>query len=194
MQQIAAIQLISIGDVAELVYRRVLTKKMVYFVIDQYKPGSIKSLELEKRKASDSTMRVQIEKKEQKQPKQWKKYLRNDQNKSELVKFLLEDWSHPTRYADLFPPATILFFDCGSQFFRLSLKDGLTESVSELVCDQEDADKKCSCVPSTQNHLEPRLLVFQQWIPILQYTRCVLLCKYQFLCISRLVQVIDGDA
>ena len=56
LQQLASIQLSSFGDVAELVFKRVLTKKVVYFVTDQYKPGSIKSLEREKRKASDGTM------------------------------------------------------------------------------------------------------------------------------------------
>ena len=31
--------------------------------------------------------------------------------------------------------------------------------------------QKFFCVLSTQNHLRSRLLVFQQWIPILKYTR-----------------------
>ena len=115
---------------------------MVYFVTDHYKPKLIKSLEREKREASDGTMRFRIEKSEEKRLKQWKKYLRNDQNKSELVKFLLEDWSDPTLYAHLFPPANILFLNCGSQFFRLSLKNDLIDCVSELVCDQEEADTK----------------------------------------------------
>ena len=85
-------------------------------------------------------MGVRIEKKVQKRLKQWKTYLRNNQNNLELGKFLLEDWSHPTHYAHLFPPATILFFNCGSKLFRLSLKNGLIDCVSELVCDQGEAD------------------------------------------------------
>ena len=63
LQQLPSIQLSSFGDVAELVFKRVLTKKVVYFVTDQYKPGSIKSLKHEKIKASNGTMRVRIEKK-----------------------------------------------------------------------------------------------------------------------------------
>ena len=114
LQQFASIQLTPFGDVVELVFRRVLTRNVVYFVTGQYKPGSLKSLEREKLKASDRTMGVQIKKKKQTRPKQWQQYLRNDQNKSELVKFLLGDWSHPTRYAHLFPPFTILFFNCHS--------------------------------------------------------------------------------
>ena len=57
-----------------------------------------------------------------------------------MSNFLLEDWSYPTRNAHLFPPAR--FFNCASQIFRLSLKDGLIECVSELIFDQEEADTK----------------------------------------------------
>ena len=113
-------------------------------------------------------MQVRIEKREQQRPKQWKKYLRNDQNKLDNVKFLLEDWSM-TRNAHLFPPAN--FFICALQIIRLILKDGLIKCVSELICDQEEADTKAFCVLSTQKHLESRLLVFQQCISSLQYTR-----------------------
>ena len=84
-QQLASIELTLLSDVAELVSKRVLMRKMVYFVTDQYEPGSIRYLAFEKRKTSDSMMRVRIERREQKRQKQWKNYLRNDQNKSELV-------------------------------------------------------------------------------------------------------------
>ena len=60
-----------------------------------------------------------------------------------LVKFLLKDWLQSTPYAHLSVAATILFFNCGLQFFRLSLKDALIKCVFELVCDQDDeADTK----------------------------------------------------
>ena len=48
--------MMSFRDVEELVFKRLLARKVVYFVTDQYKPGSIKSLEREKRIASDGTM------------------------------------------------------------------------------------------------------------------------------------------
>ena len=63
MQQLAPIQFMSIDDVAELVFKRVLTMKVVYFVTDQYIPGSIKPLEGQKRKTSNVTIHVRIEKK-----------------------------------------------------------------------------------------------------------------------------------
>ena len=59
-----------------------------------------------------------------------------------LVKFLLKDWLQSMPYTHLFVAATILFFNCRSQFFRLSLKDGLIKCVFELVCDQDEADTK----------------------------------------------------
>ena len=85
-------------------------------------------------------MQVRIEKRGQQRPKQWKRYLRNYQNKLENVKFLLEDWSHPRRIAHLFWHAN--FFNCASQIFRLSLKDDLIKCVSESAFDQEEADTK----------------------------------------------------
>ena len=66
--------MISFGDIAELVFKRLLMRKVVYFAADQYKPKSAKSLEHEERKVSDGMMWVQIEKREQKWLKQWKKY------------------------------------------------------------------------------------------------------------------------
>ena len=46
--------MISFGDIAELVFKRLLMRKAVYF--DQYKPKSAKSLEHEERKVSDGMM------------------------------------------------------------------------------------------------------------------------------------------
>ena len=66
LQQPASIQLTLFDRVAEFVSEIVLTKKILYLVTVQYKPGSIKSLEREKRKAFDGTMRAQIEKRKQK--------------------------------------------------------------------------------------------------------------------------------
>lgn len=81
LKQHVSVQLTKSGDVAEFVFKRVLTRKVIYFVTGQYKPESIKSLEREGRKTSDGTMRVQVEKREQNRKKQSKKYLRKDQYK-----------------------------------------------------------------------------------------------------------------
>ena len=62
LQQLASIELTLFGDDAEFVFKRLLTGKVVYFVTDRYKPGSIKSLERERRKAPDGLTPVRIEK------------------------------------------------------------------------------------------------------------------------------------
>ena len=65
----------SFGDVEEFVFKRVFTKKVEYNIIlsDQYKPGSVKSFEGEKRKPFDCAMQVITERREQQRLKQWKK-------------------------------------------------------------------------------------------------------------------------
>ena len=41
LQQLASIQSTSFCDIAEFVFKRVLTTKVLYFVTDQYKTGSL---------------------------------------------------------------------------------------------------------------------------------------------------------
>ena len=79
LQQPASIQLTLFEHVAEFVFERVLTKKVLYLLTDQYKSGSIKSYEHEKRKASDATMRVRIKKGN-------KSSGSNGRNNSEMIK------------------------------------------------------------------------------------------------------------
>ena len=79
LQQPASIQLTLFDHVGEFVFERVLTKKVLYLFTDQYKPGLIKSLEHEKRKTSDDTMRTRIEKK-------GTNNRNNGRNNSEMIK------------------------------------------------------------------------------------------------------------
>ena len=65
LEQLTSMQLTSFGDVVEIVFKRVSTRKGAYFVTDQYKPGSIKSLEREKRKPFDCMIQVRIERREE---------------------------------------------------------------------------------------------------------------------------------
>lgn len=173
-------------DIAKFLFQRVWTRKVWYFVTGQYKQGLIKSFEHKIRKASDVTMRVRIRKREQKRQKQWKIYLRNDQSKSELVKFLTEDWSHSTPYAHLFVHP-YLVFQLQLIIFSIESKNSLIEFYLNWFMIKRKLIRKRSCVPSSEKYLESQLLVFQQWIPAFQYTRCIFLYKYRFLCISRLV-------
>jgi len=140
----AAINLQTFGDVSEYLLRRIMKWKTVYFVTDQYHPGSIKSFERKRRQNSTGSLRVKVERRDQKRPKQWAKFLRNDQNKAEIVQFLLEDWSDASRFVDYFPPETILYVNVGAQFFHIKSIDGRVVSSEErpLSSTQEEADTK----------------------------------------------------
>ena len=93
LQQLAAINLPTFGDVSHYLLRRIMKHKLVYFVTDQYHTGSIKSFERDRRQNATGSLRIKVERRDQKRPKQWAKFLRNDENKNEIVQFLLKDWS-----------------------------------------------------------------------------------------------------
>ena len=143
LQQLTSVQLSTFGEVAEYLLRSILKRKIVYFVTDQYKEGSIKSFERGRRSFSGS-MRIRIERQNQKRPKQWAKFLNNGSNKTELIEFLFKEWSHPTRYADMFHVSTVLFINNGSHFFKLCVNEGVVQCAEEelLRTDQEEADTK----------------------------------------------------
>lgn len=88
------VELISFANVAEFAFRRMLTRKVVYLITDQYKPGSTKSLECERSKdlmvQCDFGLKKGSRSNWSNGRNTWKMI-----NKSELVKFLLEDWSNP---------------------------------------------------------------------------------------------------
>ena len=64
----------------------------VYFVTDQYVVGLINSFERACRATQSGTIRIRIDRRDQFQSKQRSKYLRDADNKEELVAFLLRDW------------------------------------------------------------------------------------------------------
>ena len=63
----------------------------VYFVTDQYVVGLINSFERACRATQSGTIRIRIDRRDQFQSKQRSKYLRDADNKEELVAFLLRD-------------------------------------------------------------------------------------------------------
>lgn len=118
LQQLARIVLPTFGDVSEYLIKRILKDStIVYFVTDQYLPGSVKSFERQKRMSAGS-LRFRIERREQRRTRQWGKYLQNAQNKTELVSFLLKDWSDENRFFDVLL-GKILYVNVGSAFFKL---------------------------------------------------------------------------
>ena len=101
LQQLKAVCLNTFGEISDYLFARITrgNASTIYFVTDQYYPRSVKGMEQTKR-ASSGTIRVKLDRREQKKPKQFKKYLSDPVNKIELVKFLLAYWSHPTRFVE----------------------------------------------------------------------------------------------
>ena len=117
LQQMTKIQLPTFGSLSDYLKKRITrTSSVVYFVTDQYLEGSVNSFEREKR-MSTGNLRFRIERREQSRTKQWAKYLRNPDNETELVSFLLNDWAH-SRNADLLMGKT-LYVNSGSCFYKL---------------------------------------------------------------------------
>ena len=90
----------------------------VYFVTDQYREGSIKSFEREKRGAT-GIIRMKVERRTQACPRQWKKFLGDAKNKTELIRFLLNDWKTYPEFIHYLSGRT-LFFNVESKFYKLS--------------------------------------------------------------------------
>ncbi len=122
LQQLENAKLSTFGQLSEHILQRVLKAKEVFFVTDQYLVGSIKSFERAKRGKSGS-LRIRIERREQARPRQWSKYLKDGQNKTELIQFLLDDWADPFRYRVELTDRTV-FFNCKSKFFKLTCDHG----------------------------------------------------------------------
>ena len=191
LQQLVSIQLTSFVHVAEFSFKRILTRKVVYFVTDQYKPGSIKSLERERRKTSIMRCESGL--------KKGNKCDRSDErNTWEIIRInrslLNSCWrighNQCAMLTYLLLPLFFFFFffNCGSQFSKLSLKDGLTEWLSTLVRDQEETETKLFLCTK---HAE----VLEVLADITIYALyCALQILHSFLYISRLVQVTGGIA
>ena len=116
LQQLPVVNLSTFGDIAEHILRRMMKRRVAYFVTDQYRNGSIKSYERERRKKEIGSLLIRVERRDQKLPKQWAKFLRDPQNKSELVEFLYKDWSDSTGYAEYFDDGSILYVNVGDKF------------------------------------------------------------------------------
>jgi len=76
-------------------HARTSLARRIDFVTDRYPEISIKHLERRKR-ANEGVVRVKITGSAQKCPRQWKKYLSSGDNKSELSRFLLNEWCQDT--------------------------------------------------------------------------------------------------
>jgi len=119
LQQTQNIPLDTFGDFSEFILSRIVKDaEIIYFVTDRYITGSIKTYERMRRKESGS-IRYKIERRDQKRTKQWAKYLKDSNNKTDLVNFLFDDWSDPFRFASKLRGKT-LFVNVEQHFYKLS--------------------------------------------------------------------------
>ena len=121
IQQLQNIPLVTFGDVSEFLLKQILKDSSVaYFVTDRSFSGSVKSFE-RCRRNENSNIRYKIERRDQKKVKQWAKYLRNPENKNELVPkdWSAKDWSDPHRFSSLIRGRT-LFVNVHERFFKLT--------------------------------------------------------------------------
>ena len=85
--------LTAFGAVSDYLFSKVIsgTSTTNFFVSDYYRDDSIKSLERIGR-SKIGTIRVQALRRDQKKPVQFKKFLQNSQNKTNIIKFIAKDW------------------------------------------------------------------------------------------------------
>ena len=141
LQQLDGIPLSTFGDISEFILKIILRSNAttVYFVTDQYLRESVKGYERSRRSAN-GTLRVRIERRDQKKPNQLKKYFRNDDNKKEITQFLLDDWSHEGRFANILKDR-IVFFNCCCKFYKIMVSEGIVRRAEEPLLEnlQEEA-------------------------------------------------------
>ena len=137
-------ELASFGHISDHILHRVTMEqsRIILFVSDRHVPSSIKSIEREVR-GNLGTIQVKVERRDQSQLKQFKKFLTDGMNKISLVRFLLKYRSshekHISRLQD-----KMLFFTVEEECYKLTSCDGKVKkaTVDELCSSQEEADTK----------------------------------------------------
>ncbi|CAB4021755.1 Hypothetical predicted protein [Paramuricea clavata] len=87
IQQMASLSLARFGEISEYVLKRITSRpgKVIYFVTDQYLDDSLKGSERQRQAASGSIW-IHLTRRDQKRPKQFKKYLSDGVNKVDLLR------------------------------------------------------------------------------------------------------------
>ena len=133
------------GDISQYILKKVISgpSNTNFFVTDFYLADSIKSMERDRRSNSSGSLRVKVQRSDQPIPKQFAMFLRNPDNKLELLDFLLKDWSTNEKYCELFGRKEV-YFTIREQAVRIWCQENplLNKSVPGLSSKQEEADTK----------------------------------------------------
>jgi len=126
--------------VANVVFDNLPKRSRVDFVTDTYNETSIKSLERKRRGTSPGFL-LSVAK--TKTPRDWKGFLTNNENKTHLLKLLLDQCTtdnYALRLKD-----RMIYFVFGERCYRLTSHDGMTTNVvseDSLFSSQEEADTR----------------------------------------------------
>ena len=126
IQQLPVLCLTNFGEISEYVLKQITShsSKVIYFVTDQYLENSLKKNGVSGQHSYSNKGR------DQKPPKQFKKYLSDGTNKTDLVKFLLNDWSETQRLKT--PIADrVLILTLESKAYRLQVVNNQVTSSTE---------------------------------------------------------------
>lgn len=126
------------GELAYNIFCALPKVAKVHFLTDNYKEHSIKSLERMRRGESQVFI---VRGSSTKLPREWRSFLRNDDNKKHFIQFLLNEWQQDA-YAKLLLNREVIFA-CDNQCFVLSTADGETTDVrllQDLSSSHEEAD------------------------------------------------------
>ena len=124
---------------AEKIFGILPKTKRIDFVTDIYHPNSIKSFERRRRGSSPTFL---LSGPKTRTPRDWKSFMSNDENKTQLIKLLLSEWQK-SRYAGKLRGRQ-LFFVCGEKCYCLTSYDGVEVEImpQDLFSSQEEADTR----------------------------------------------------
>ena len=127
-------------ELAESVFNQLPKAKRVDFITDTYKPQSIKSYERTRRGTTATHL---LSGAKTRTPHDWKNFMSNDKNKTQLIKLLLDQWK-----TDKFATRLVgrdIYFVIDKAVVRLTSEDGQTISAypeETLFSSQEEADTR----------------------------------------------------
>jgi len=148
------------GDLAAHIFHTRIPKvAILHFVTDTYVSGSIKDFERERRGSSTSFV---IGGPRTKTPQDWKSFLQNSGNKTQLTQFLLSEWN-TSQYAKHLKDRKLLFVNMQT-CYCLSSNDGVNVTcveVPELYSTHDEADTRLvlHCLYADRSCKEPHTIV-----------------------------------
>ena len=142
------------GQLTEKIFHLLPQAECIHFVIDSYNVKSIKSLERMRRGSSQTLVVAWTV---NKNPRDWKSFLSNDENKRNFINLLLQLWEDD-KYAEQLKDREIMFASA-EQCTRLTSSDRVTTEstiVHSLCSSHEEADNLIIlyCFHAAQNNCD----------------------------------------